>query len=269
VNLEVVLQFLSHLYEKGLSYSALNTAKCALCLLSSDRSNFIGHHPVISRFMKGVFNQRPQMSKYTSTWDVGILLKYLSKLSPLDEISFKELSYKLVGLLAVCTAHRVQTFSLLKIHNVTTNVDHIEILVDAVIKTTRPGSQPIILRLPFLNDRINICPARTLQQYLKVSADLRESNDLFVSYKKPHKKVGTSTISRWIKVLLKDSGIDSNFSSHSTRHASTSHAFQKGVDVEMIRSTAGWSSCSDVFEKFYNKPFVNNTNLSFAMSVLE
>ena len=59
------------------------------------------------------------------------------------------------------------------------------------------------------------------------------------------------TISRWIKKVLSNSGIDSNvFSAHSTRGAASSSAFGS-VDLDSILSNADWSS-GRTFKKFYH-----------------
>lgn len=62
-------------------------------------------------------------------------------------------------------------------------------------------------------------------------------------------------ISTLPKNTMKLSGIDINTSTaHSNRHASTSIAYKRGVDIDTIRRTAGWSKDSLTFAKFYNKP---------------
>lgn len=68
--------------------------------------------------------------------------------------------------------------------------------------------------------------------------------------------------------MLKTSGIDTNvFTGHSTRHASTSKAFAKGVDMVTIKKAAGWSEDSKMFAKVYNQPIVEE-NCEFARAVL-
>ena len=59
---------------------------------------------------------------------------------------------------------------------------------------------------------------------------------------KPHAKVRTAPISRWIKEVLKLSGIDTSvFKAHSTRAASVSRAATLGVSVSYILKRAHWS----------------------------
>ena len=82
----------------------------------------------------------------------------------------------------------------------------------------------------------------------------------------PFKRVGRDTISRWLKLVLTDSGIDtSRFKPHSTRAANTSAASNASVSLDDILHTAGWSSES-TFAKFYNKPIVKEN--TFADKVL-
>ena len=61
----------------------------------------------------------------------------------------------------------------------------------------------------------------------------------------------SSSVARWLKLVLASSGIDTSiFSAHSTRGASTSAASLAGVTTQQILSTADWST-ANVFKKFY------------------
>ena len=100
-----------------------------------------------------------------------------------------------------------------------------------------------------------------------MTKNLRNNYDLLIlAVKKPYKSASSQTISRWIKSVLTSSGINENYTAHSTRHASTSLALQEGVDIQTIRSTVGWSKSSEVFAKFYIRPMVSSKTL-FAEAV--
>ena len=62
-----------------------------------------GQQTVIIRFMKGVFNIKPAFPKYNFTWDVGIVITYISKI---DTNSLKYLSQKLATLLVLLCGQR-------------------------------------------------------------------------------------------------------------------------------------------------------------------
>ena len=51
-----VIQFLTTLFETNLSYSSLNTARSALSTFITVDGIPIGSHPLVVRFLKGVFN---------------------------------------------------------------------------------------------------------------------------------------------------------------------------------------------------------------------
>nr|CAI5845526.1 unnamed protein product [Callosobruchus analis] len=80
---------------------------------------------------------------------------------------------------------------------------------------------------------------------------------LFVTFKKSHHPASTQTISRWLKATLKLSGVDVNLSgAHSTRHAFTSSAAQKGVHYDSIRLAAAWTEKSKMLTTYLSLPIV-------------
>ena len=95
-----VLDFLTLLYQQGLTYSAINTARSALSsYITLENGTCVGQHPLVSRLMKGIFQEKPPRPKYTEIWDVSIVLSHLRSLSPVDKLSLKELTLKLIVLI--------------------------------------------------------------------------------------------------------------------------------------------------------------------------
>ena len=90
---------------------------------------------------------------------------------------------------------------------------------------------------------------------MEVTSPLRkESDQLFVSIIKPHEPVAPCTIARWLKEVLKLSGVDvSMFTAHSTRSASASAAADSGVTNSDILKATDWNTES-VFRRFYYRP---------------
>ena len=76
-----VLEFLPCVYRQGLGYSAINTARSALPAVTTlgDKTTF-GEHPLVTRFLKGIFELKPSLPRYSVIWDVGTVLKYLQTL---------------------------------------------------------------------------------------------------------------------------------------------------------------------------------------------
>lgn len=264
MSIPIILDYMSECFHKGVKYGTINSHKSALSLLFPN----ILKDDCIKKFMKGVFRTRPSQPKYSITWDPSIVLNYLSAQWPHECLDLEILSKKVLTLLALVTAHRVQTLALIKIPNIEVHDSYITIKIPDLVKTSRPNSFQPILKLPFYNEKQCICPAKCLLDYINKTSSLRDSKNifLFISYKKPYKKLTSQTLSHWIKDTLNKSGINTSiFTAHSTRHAATSIANKLGVNIDVIRKTAGWSQSSATFARFYNKEIVVD---NFANSVL-
>lgn len=260
-----VLEFLTRCLDRVKTYGTLNSYRSALALIVQGE---IGQLPIIKRFCKGAAHLRPQTPKYEEIWDPEPVLCYLKTLWPHESLSLELLTKKLVMLLALATAQRVQTLTKIRISNIQRFDTEIRIKISDRIKTSGPGRTQPLLQLPFFKEQPRLCAATILCFYVDYSAKIRPRNEdmLLLTYKKPHRVATTQSVSRWLKCVLSESGIDiSIFGSHSTRHAATSAAFRKGVDIETIRKAAGWTPKSQVFARFYNRPVLKNKSVASAV----
>lgn len=264
-SVQEVLSFLTAEFDKNLSHNSINCTRSALSLIVDYD---LAQDERVKRFFKGVSKIRPARPKYNCTWDPKIVLDYFKSQHRTTEMSLEEQSCKLITLLALVTGHRMQTFSLIKIENIQIFDTKVVIKIPAPIKTSRKNfSQPMLV-LPFYEDQ-SICPAFSLIKYMDSTKNIRGTiTNLFISTKKPFRSVTSQTLSRWVKQILTESGVDTTiFSSHSTRHASTSAAKRSGINIEHIRETAGWSKNSETFAKFYDRNIAPDNN-QFALSIL-
>ena len=239
------LQFLMMLVNKGLSYSAVNTARSALSIsITEGECVKFGTHHVVTRFMKAVFETKNPARKCTTTWDVSKVLKYLATLYPNNGISLKCLMLLLSG-------QRGQTIHLLNLAGLNIIDDTCVFQLLEHIKTSKPGGRATVLSFKKYTENHAVCPVLTLKEYLLRTKSLRkEEKQLFISYQKPHKAISRDTISRWVKMGLSAAGIDTAvFTPHSTRAASTSKAKAQSVSMDIIMSLAGWSNAA-TFQHF-------------------
>ena len=117
-----------------------------------------------------------------------------------------------------------------------------------LLKTTREGHH-FSLKLKTFSDEL-LCVVKSLVHYIDITKDLRKSRQLFISYVN-YKQVTSSTISRWLKCILKEAGINVDvYKAHSFRGASVSAAFNKGCSLRQILDQADWASAK-TFRKFY------------------
>lgn len=258
-----ILRFLSEWFETGASYGTLNTARSALSLINGAKS---GSDDRLKRFFKGVFRLKPPTAKYNITWDPALVLNHLG--CPNESLDLLTLTKKLVTILALTTAHRVQTLSLIKINNIKFITDGVHIKIPDIVKTSKKNSFQPILYLKNYSNKPEICPVNTLKAYLRATQQIRQKIEfLILTVKKPHSNASSQSISRWIKATLCEAGVDTSiFTAHSTRHASTSAANRAGLNIDLIRRTAGWSEHSATFARFYNRP-VSQDPLSFSNTI--
>lgn len=250
------IEFLSSLQKLGLSYSAINTARSALStILPCEGGITFGEHPLVCRVLKGIFELKPALPKYSEIWDVNTVLEYLKKLGNATTLSLKQLTLKLTMLLGLLTGQRCQTIHCMDIRFIQKINDCYRVTVQQKLKQTKVGRhlEPIDL-LAFAEDS-RVCIVLHLEEYLKRTALLRGSHtQLLISHVKPNNPVSKETVSRWIKQVLASSGIDTKkYGAHSSRAASTSFCQQKGLDLVTILKSAGWSN-SGTFAKFYDRP---------------
>ena len=63
---------------QGLSYSSINTARSELSsILKLENCDNFGTHPLVTRFMKGIYELIKPKPKYNQIWDVSQVLDYL------------------------------------------------------------------------------------------------------------------------------------------------------------------------------------------------
>ncbi len=249
----------------------MNTARCALStLIILPNGHTVGTHPLVSRFIKGVFALRPPKPRYSEVWDVRIVLNYLRSLSPMKLLGLRDLTLKLCMLIALTSAQRCQTLHLLDIRNMQITKNKITFYVDKLLKQSRPGHHGLALEFTAYPPDRRLCVYRLITLYLERTKLLRKNakeTRFFISYRKPHRRVTKDTIARWLKAIMGKAGIDiSKFKAHSVRAAATSTADARDVPVTEIMRTAGWSR-EKTFRQFYKKPILQESK--FAKNILE
>ena len=129
-----------------------------------------------------------------------------------------------------------------------------------LLKTSRPGRQnPKVVLSMFYNPCL--CVVTTRKEYVKRTIKLKKSSLLFVSFI-TYQAVCTITLASWLKCVLSLSGINSSFTAHSFRSASTSYAFNKGVSIKTIMDTANWASAKTFYKHYYKTVNSNSTIFS-------
>ena len=248
------LDFLCYLFDLGLKYTSLNTARSALsCILGQFDGHLFGQHPLTIRLLRGFYNQRPPCARYASMWNPTIVLDYLRELTPLRTLSLKVLTLKFTMLFLLATCSRQQRLLSIKRDNIIFEQDEsVSIRLDLVQKHSRKGKSLEIIKLKPFNEDKSLCVIQNLKTYLSKTNDINNAEGfLMCSFKPPYKRVGTQTLARWVKTTMSDAGIDiSMFKPHSTRSASASLFAKQGMPLTEILKKGSWTDV-DTFRHFY------------------
>ena len=248
------LSFLLHLFDLGLRYSGLNSARSSLsCVLPCFDGHNFGAHPLVVRLLRSFYNKRPPLARYATMWDPQVVIDYLREKTPLKDLSIKDLTLKLCMLLLLATCSRQQRLVSIKRSNIKFQMDgSVDITTDTLQKHSSRGKSLEVLTLkPFTTDR-SVCVVENLKTYLNRTADITNAGDtLFCSFKPPYKGVGTQTIARWTRTTMQCAGVDvTMFKAHSTRGASASSLAKMGIPLDVILKKGSWSHES-TFRHFY------------------
>ena len=133
----------------------------------------IGKHPMICRMLKGAFNARPPLPRYTATWSVETVLLFLESLGPSTSLSLKSLTFKLTMLLALTGPSRSADLASLQLDHRQFSPEGVVFLPAALAKQSRQGKPLRKFFFPSFPHNSELCPVETLKQYEALTSTLR------------------------------------------------------------------------------------------------
>ena len=145
-NIINVLEFSHSLKMRNVGYSVINTARSALSTFISIDNHIIRMHSLLGGYLKGVFNEFCVLSKYSFTWVVAVVLKYISSM---NTENVQHLSQKFATLLAILCGKRArEILSLMAIRNITMEETCLTIRIRDLLKTSNRKFQNRKLKFP-------------------------------------------------------------------------------------------------------------------------
>ena len=124
--------------------------------------------------MGGVAKKQQRRSTMAIVWDPDIALTHMIALPDNDELPFKDLSFKLVTLLAIITASRVQTLAALSLDSYQKKQDCFCFELDQPLKKSnmdRPNHEVHVPRFP---SQPKLCAYSCLKEYLARTDSMRQ-----------------------------------------------------------------------------------------------
>ena len=101
------MDFLADLYEEGLEHRVVNSIQSAVYVTHCHVEGVpIGHYPLVTQLLKGVYNSRPPRPHYSAIWDMDSAIQYLASLEEVNVLSLRTLSQKTALLMSLVEASR-------------------------------------------------------------------------------------------------------------------------------------------------------------------
>ena len=212
------------------------------------------------RLFKYFYKVRPLKARYSTFWPVEKLLNFLKTWHPIDSLSLRQLTLKTIALIALSSSDRGQTLHLASVNNMNVSPNKIEFVIRQKLKHTRKILRPTVITCVKSNiEELDV--ASHVSHYIDLTKDYRDDNgQLFLSWK-TKKPVVKQSLARWLKLVLKLAGIDTNnYKAHSYRGAGLSKAYQRGASLQQIVAAGNWANAT-TFQRFYNAPTTNETEI--------
>ena len=218
-----------------------NNQKCTISSSTFVSRQYIWQPSFSLSFHERCFWNKTITTKVNWNLDVNIMINYLASLVPPKELTLKVLTYKVVMLLALLLGQQCQTLHELDINSMQITSDKCTYSISTLLKTSR--NDHYLKPIEFLEFKPNtaLCIVRHVTCYIEWTRPLRgHQTQWLISYQKPYKAVSAETISRWVKTVLKLSGIDTaKYMAHITCSASMSAAKAMDITINIIMESAG------------------------------
>jgi hypothetical protein len=246
------MDYLTHLYDVGLSWSSIATHKSTISMTMAPIDGVkIGDHPLIKRLMKGVFKERPSRRLGPTTWDplrVFAIFHQWPEVLPLSKLIRKG-----VVLLSLATAKRASELQALLCDHLHFRMEGVNMrfVPSRLTKTDRPGCMtPPFYVKPWTEDKC-LCPVETVRLIMAQREQLHlQHSALFFHWTLPHQPLDTAAIGRCIAYCLGKAGIDAT--PGSTRSVAASAALAAGASIGEVLGMGNWSRASTFFRYYHN-----------------
>ncbi|XP_071983304.1 uncharacterized protein [Engystomops pustulosus] len=287
-NISQVLDFLQAGFEKGLK---TNTLKVQISALGAFFDIPLADHRWIKRFIRATSRLRPQLKQRVPTWDLSLVLNYLTgpPFEPLESASIKDLTLKVTFLVAITSARRLGEIQALSIREPYLKIssDRVTLTLDKTfipkVSSDFHRNQEIILP-SFCQEPKNpkemawhsLDVKRALLQYLKQTESWRQDHNILLQYggRNKGRKASKASIARWIQSVIRAAYTTQRLETpgkvkaHSTRAMAASWAEKRGASIEEICRAATWSSHM-TFAKHYRLDLHCARELAFGRKVLQ
>lgn len=157
-----LVNFLAELLDQGVQQCSINTITSAISMTHTQVNGLpIGQHPLVNRLVKGVYNCRPLQPRYSTTWDVDIVVRYIQKF---EGLSLKQVGQKLTVLMVLVEANCLSELAALDIHFHIFKPEGVLFRLATLTKKRKTGALPKEFFRAYPHDK-RLCVVECLRYY--------------------------------------------------------------------------------------------------------
>ena len=231
------------------------------CVLPAYASNF--HNTTYSKCVTSLNLRTPKLPsiKEGEVWDKEMILNYLRSQPNNEDLSLGYLGKKAATLILLCTARRFKDVVNLNLSSCTRNNFQYTFVLTRPSKTyTQSTYEMQRVTIKRFKDK-KVCPYNAISHYINKTKNVRRTQFLFVTSNN-FKSVAPATLSRWVKNILQDAGVDTTvYKPHTTRHASASSFAYSTNNLAQTLKLGCWKTTSSFYKHYLRKPvYYDQTN---------
>ena len=249
---------------RKLSVSAIMGYRSMLSAVIRFKLPEISPSPVLQDLLRSFQVEAPSRSIQPPAWDLNKVLVYLrsSTFEPLQSVSLRALSKKVLFLLSLATAKRVSELqalcSIVSFSSEGAAVSYVPEFLAKTESALRPLPRSFLVKsltdfAAGLDEDLLLCPVRCLRVYLqRTSPGVNRPRRLFVSPRNPSRSISKNAISYFLREVIAEADASSVAGvvprSHSICGVATSAAFHRNWSISSVLNAACWRS--SVFTSF-------------------
>ena len=238
------MDYLTSFFEKGFECNTYDVHSSGISAYYEKVDDMpVGQDSLVMSLM-AIFNSKPLQPRYILVWDVQVVLNFIKKDWEISKSQTdQELTYRLCMLFSSTAASRFSSLQRLHVRYMTKGANKVTFYFAKLPKIWRKSKPPPSLTIIGFPEDFQLYLMDTLDTYLLRIKDRRFGKSLLLlSFQRPYKEVISSTVSSWIKKILKLEKVDTDmYKTHSTRLASTSNVKLKGLSLTDILKRGSWS----------------------------
>ena len=214
------------------------------------------HNTTYSKCVTSLNLRTPKLPsiKEGEVWDKEMVVNYLRSQPHNEKLSLSYLGKKAATLVLWCTAWRFKDVVNLNLSSCTrTNFQYTFVLTRPSKTYTASTYETQRVTIKWFKDK-QVCPYNAISHYINKTKNVRRTQFLFVT-SNTFKSVAPATLSRWVKNILQEAGVDTTvYKPHTTRHASASNFAYSTNNLAQTLKLGCWKTTSSFYKHYLQKP---------------